>query len=69
MFSFLDRLKELGGTRFRCDEDVKSAVHQWLRAQPETCYYDGIKELVGRWEKQGDHVENGCILLLLSSFK
>jgi hypothetical protein len=25
-------------------------VHQWLRAQPKTFYYDGIKQLVGRWE-------------------
>jgi hypothetical protein len=36
-------------------------VHQWLRVQPKTFYYDGTKELVGRWEKcvekQGDYVE------------
>jgi hypothetical protein len=62
-------LKEaLGGRRFRCDDDVKSAVHQWLRAQLNTCYYDGIKQSVGRWEKyvekQGDCVEKGCILFL-----
>jgi hypothetical protein len=55
-------LKEtLGGRRFRCDEDVKNAVHQWLCAQPKTFYYDGIKQLVGCWEKcvenQGDYVE------------
>jgi hypothetical protein len=45
-------------------------VHQWLRAQPKTFYYDGIKQLVGRWEKcderQGDCVEQLCILFLLS---
>jgi hypothetical protein len=36
-------------------------VHQWLRAQPKPFYYDGIKQLVGRWEKYverfGDYVE------------
>jgi hypothetical protein len=37
-----------GGRRFRCDEDIKNAVHEWLRAQPKTFYYDGIKQLVGR---------------------
>jgi hypothetical protein len=55
-------LKEaLGGRRFQCDEDVKNAVHQWPHAQPKTFYYDGIKQLVGRWEKcaekQGNYVE------------
>jgi histone-lysine N-methyltransferase SETMAR len=51
----------LGGRRFQCDEDIKNAVHQRLRAQPKTFYYDGIKQLVGRWEKcvkkQDDYVE------------
>jgi histone-lysine N-methyltransferase SETMAR len=61
-FHLFGPLKEaLEGRRFRCDEDVKNAVHQWLRAQPKTFYYDGIKQLVGRWEKcvekQGDYVE------------
>jgi len=28
--------------RFSCD-DVKAAVHQWLRAQPKTVFSDGIK--------------------------
>jgi hypothetical protein len=36
-------------------------VHQWLHAQPKTSYHDGIKQLVGRWEKcvkkQGDYIE------------
>ena len=40
----------LKGRRFSCD-DVKAAVRQWLRAQPKTCFADGIKKLVGRWEK------------------
>jgi histone-lysine N-methyltransferase SETMAR len=42
--------KALRGRRFSCD-DVKAAVHQWLRAQPKTFFPDGIKKLVGRWEK------------------
>jgi len=42
----------LWGRRFSCDDDdVKAAVHQWLRAQPKTFFADGIKKLVGRWEK------------------
>jgi hypothetical protein len=61
-FHLFGPLKEaLGGRRFRCDKDIKNAVHQWLHAQPKTFYYDGIKQLVGRWEKcvekQGDCVE------------
>jgi len=41
----------LRGRRFSCDDDdVKAAVHQWLRAQPKTFFADGIKTLVGRWE-------------------
>jgi hypothetical protein len=50
----------VGGRRFRCDEDIKNPVHQWLHAQPKTFYYDGNKQLVGRWgkcvEKQGDYL-------------
>jgi len=30
---------------------VKAAVHQWLCGQPKTFFADGIKNLVGRWEK------------------
>jgi hypothetical protein len=30
---------------------VKAAVHQWLQSQPKTFFADGIKKLVGRWEK------------------
>jgi len=37
--------------RFSCDDDVKAAVHQWLCAQPKTFFVDGIKKLVGLWEK------------------
>jgi len=37
--------------RFSCDDDVKAAVQQWLRAEPKTFFADGIKKLVGRREK------------------
>jgi len=61
-FHLFGRLKEaLRGRRFSCDDDVKAVVHQWLRAQPKTFFADGIKKLVGRWEKcikkQGDYIE------------
>jgi len=60
-FHLLGPLKNaLRGRRFSCD-DVKAAVHQWLRAQSKTFFADGIKKLVGRWEKciakQGDYIE------------
>jgi hypothetical protein len=61
-FHLLGPLKEaLGGRRFRSNEDVKKAIHQWLPAQPKTFYYNCIKKLVWRWEKyvekQGDYIE------------
>jgi len=43
----------LGGRRFSCDDDEKAAV--------DTFFADGIKKLVGRWEKciatQDDYIE------------
>jgi len=51
-FHLFGPLREaLRGKRFSCDDDVTAAVHQWLRAQPKTFFADGIKKLVGRWEK------------------
>ena len=36
-FHLFGPLKEaLSGRRFSCDDEVKAAVHQWLRAQPKT---------------------------------
>jgi histone-lysine N-methyltransferase SETMAR len=68
-FHIFGLLKEaLGGRIFQYDEDVPNAVHQWLRAEPKTCYYDGINQLLGHWEKcvetQGDYIEKLCILFL-----
>jgi histone-lysine N-methyltransferase SETMAR len=45
-FHLFGLLKEALGGRLQCDEDVKNVVHQWIRAQPKTFYYDGIKKLV-----------------------
>jgi len=61
-FHLFGPLKEaLRGGRFSCDDDAKAAVHQWLHAQPKTFFADGIKMLVGHWEKcitkQGDYIE------------
>ena len=61
-FHLFGPLKEaLRGRRFSCDDYVKAAVHQWLRAQPKTFFADGIKKLAGCWEKciakQGDYIE------------
>jgi len=67
-FHLFGPLKEaLSGRWFSCDDDVKAAVHQWPRAQPKTFFADGIKKLVGRWEryiaKQGDYIEKWSNLL------
>jgi len=44
----------LRGRRFSCDDDVKAAVLQWLRAQPKTFFAEGIKKCIA---KQGDYIE------------
>jgi hypothetical protein len=36
----------LRGRRFSNDEEVKDAVHTWLREQPKTFFADGIRRLV-----------------------
>jgi len=68
-FHLFGQLKEaFRGRRFSCDDDVKAAVHQWLRAQPKTFFSNGIKKLVGGWEKciakQSDYIEKWRNLLL-----
>jgi histone-lysine N-methyltransferase SETMAR len=35
--------KALRGRRFSCDDDVKAAVHQWLRAQPKIFFLVALK--------------------------
>jgi len=48
------------GHRFAADE-VKEAVHDWLRSQPQTFFSNSIKKLTDRWakciEKKGDYIE------------
>ena len=55
-------LKEvLHGRRFTSDEEVKEAVHTWLREQPKSFFSAGIQKLVEKCNKcivlQGDYVE------------
>jgi len=49
------------GCRFAADDEVKEAVHDWLRSQPQTFFSNGIKKLTDRWakciEKKGDYIE------------
>ena len=43
-FHLYGPLKEaLRGRLFSCGGDVKTAVHQWLHAQPKTFFADGTK--------------------------
>ncbi|KDR21341.1 hypothetical protein L798_03974, partial [Zootermopsis nevadensis] len=55
-------LKEaMGGKKFRSDEEIQQAVHEWLRRQPQEFFSRGIHTLRKRWraciERNGDYVE------------
>jgi hypothetical protein len=55
-------LKEaMGRKKFRSDEEVQQAVHQWLRRQPQELFSRGIHTLRKRWraciERNGDYAE------------
>jgi transposase len=55
-------LKEaMGGKKFRSDEELHQAVHEWLRTRPQEFFSKGIRALPVRWrkcvERQGDCVE------------
>ena len=47
--------------RFAADDEVKEAVHDWLRSQPQTFFSNTIKKLTDRWAKcieiKGDFIE------------
>jgi hypothetical protein len=47
--------------KFSTDDDIKEAVHRWLRSQSEEFLSRGIQALVKRWqtciERGGDYVE------------
>jgi len=51
----------LTGTQFRNDDEVRSAVHEWLRTIPKEFFSRGISALVKRWRKcielEGYYVE------------
>jgi hypothetical protein len=55
-------LKEtLRGHRFGSHGDVQQAVHTWLREQPKSFCFEGMKKLVELYQKcitvKGDYVE------------
>jgi hypothetical protein len=55
-------LKEaLGGKKFSTDNEIKEAVHRWLRSQSEEFFSRRIQALVKRWhtciERCGEYVE------------
>jgi hypothetical protein len=37
--------------RFSSDEEVIGAVQNWLKTQPKTVFFDGIKKLVNSWNR------------------
>jgi histone-lysine N-methyltransferase SETMAR len=51
----------LGGKKFSTDDEIKEAVHRWLRSQSEEFFSRRIQALVKRWhtciERGGDYVE------------
>lgn len=61
-FHVFGKLKDaMGGKHFQSDEEVKTAVHEWLQAQPKEFFKRGIHALPKRWNtcitRQGDYVE------------
>jgi len=61
-FHFLPHLKkDLKGTHFTSDDEVKQAVLSWIKQRTPEFFIDGMRKLVLRWEKcierQGDYVE------------
>jgi len=61
-FHFFPHLKkELKGTHFTSDDEVKQAVTSWIKKRTREFFIDGMRKLVLRWEKcieqQGDYVE------------
>ena len=60
-FHFFPHLKrDLKGTHFTSDDEVKQAVTSWIKQRTEF-FIDGMPKLVFHWEKcierQGDYVE------------
>jgi hypothetical protein len=59
--SFLTSKRDLKGTHFTSDDEVKQAVKSWIKQRTPEFFIDGMHKLVLRWEKcierQGDCVE------------
>jgi len=51
----------LSGTQFWDDDEVRLAMHKWLRTRPKEFFSRGIYALVKHWRKcielEGDYVE------------
>jgi transposase len=61
-FHLLPHLKrDLKGTHFTSDDEVKQAVKSWIKQRTPEFFIDGMRKLVLHWEKrierQGDYVE------------
>jgi hypothetical protein len=59
---FFPHLKrDLKGTHFTSDDEVKQAVTSWIKQRTPELFIDGMRKLVLRWEKcierQGDYAE------------
>ena len=53
--------RNLKGTHFTSDDEVKQAVTSWIKQRTPEFFIEGMRKLVLRWEKcterQGDYVE------------
>jgi len=53
--------RDLKGTHFTSDDEVKQAVPSWIKQRTSEFFIDGMRKLVLGWEKcterQGDYVE------------
>ena len=48
----------LRGRRFVADDEVKEAVHDWLRSQPQTFFPTALRSLqIAGLKKKGDYIE------------
>jgi hypothetical protein len=61
-FHLFGPLKNALRCQFAVDDEVKEAVHDWLRDQPQNFFSNGIKKLADCWDKcdekkQGDYIE------------
>jgi len=51
-FHFFPRLKrDLKGTHFTSDDEVKQAVTSWIKQRTPEFFIDGMRKFVLHWEK------------------